>query len=164
LFHNPPIITKEHIMPRFPTREADIAQLGKRLISGMRENAEDFPASPVGADEIEAYLAAFQEQSDAAASAQGTATEAVDAKGEALQTLTEGMRAVLRYAEDAVKYDRGKLLKPRMERTEDSIRTRGPGPGGHPGGKTRRARVGSTGVEEAGRWWPGCRIPRTNAP
>ena len=96
-------------MPRFPTREADVAQLGKRLISGMRENAEDFPASPVGADEIEAYLAAFQEKSDAAASAQGAATEAVDAKGEALQILTEGMRAVLRYAEDAVKYDSGKL-------------------------------------------------------
>jgi hypothetical protein len=109
LLHNPPFISKEHIMPRFPTREADIAQLGKRLISGMRENAEDFPASPVGADEIEAYLAAFQEKSDVAASAQGAATKAVDAKGKALQILTEGMRAVLRYAEDAVKYDSGKL-------------------------------------------------------
>ncbi len=96
-------------MPRFPTREADVAQLGKRLISGMRENADDFPSPPLGADELEAYLAVLQEKSNAAASAQGAATEAVDAKGEALQTLTDGMRAVLRYAEDAVKYDSGKL-------------------------------------------------------
>jgi hypothetical protein len=79
------------------------------MISGMREHAEDFPAPPFGADEIEAYIDAFQQKSDAAALAQGAAAEAVDEKGEAFQTLIDSLRAVLRYAEDAVKYDSAKL-------------------------------------------------------
>ena len=96
-------------MPKFPTREAEVASLGKRMISGMREHAEDFPAPPSGADEIAAYLDTFQQKSDVAGLAQGAAAEAVDEKGEAFQTLTDSLRAVLRYAEDAVKYDSAKL-------------------------------------------------------
>jgi len=96
-------------MPRFPTREADVAILANRLISGLRENADDFPAPPHAADQLEATADAYEESSDAAVSAQGAATEAVDVKAAALQKLTEQMKAVLRYAEDAVKYDNGKL-------------------------------------------------------
>ncbi len=96
-------------MPRFPDREADVASLAKRLISGLRENTEDFPSPPHGAEELEAILDAYEVSYDAAVLAQGAATEAVDVKGEALQTLTERMKVVLRYAEDAVKFDRGKL-------------------------------------------------------
>jgi len=96
-------------MPKFPTREADVASLGKRMIGGMREHAEDFPSPPFGADEIAAYGNAFQQKSDVAGLVQGAAAEAVDEKGEAFQTLTDSLRAVLRYAEDAVKYDSAKL-------------------------------------------------------
>ena len=96
-------------MPTFPTREADVVSLGKQVISGIREHADDFPAPPFGADELEAYIDTFQQRSDAAGLAQGAAAEAVDEKGAALETLTASLRAVLRYAEDAVQYDSGKL-------------------------------------------------------
>jgi len=96
-------------MPTFPTREADVVSLGKQVISGMREHADDFPAPPVGVDELEAYIDTFQQRSDAAGLAQGAAAEAVEEKGAALETLTASLRAVLRYAEDAVQYDSGKL-------------------------------------------------------
>ena len=96
-------------MPTFPSREADVVSLGKQMISGMREHADDFPAPPFGVDQLEAFVDTFQQKSDAAGLAQGAAAEAVDERGEALQTLTASLRAVLRYAEDAVMYDSAKL-------------------------------------------------------
>ena len=96
-------------MPRFPTREADVASLAKRLISGLKEHADDFPSPPHDADEIEVTLDAYQASLDAAVLANGQASAAVHAKGEALTMLTDRMKTVLRYAEDAVNFDSGKL-------------------------------------------------------
>jgi hypothetical protein len=79
------------------------------LISGLREHSDDFPSPPHGADELESTLDAYEASYDSAVAAQGAAAEAVDVKGAALHTLTDRMKVVLRYAEDAVKYDRGKL-------------------------------------------------------
>ena len=44
-------------MPRFPTREADVASLANRIISGLREHAEDFPNPPHAADQLQASAA-----------------------------------------------------------------------------------------------------------
>jgi hypothetical protein len=96
-------------MSRFPTREADVASLANRLVSGLREHTEDFPNPPYAADDLEATLKAYQDSYDAAVSAQGTAASAAEAKRQALDTLTERMKVIIRYAEDAVSYDSGKL-------------------------------------------------------
>jgi hypothetical protein len=96
-------------MPRFPSREADVASLANRIISGLKEHAEDFPNPPHGPDELEATVNAYEESYDAAVLAQGAAAAAVDTKGKALETLTDRMKVVLRYAEDAANFDSAKL-------------------------------------------------------
>jgi hypothetical protein len=58
---------------------------------------------------LEASLSAYQEKLDSVVRAQSAAAVAVDEKAETLGKLTNGMKAVLRYAEDAVNYDGGKL-------------------------------------------------------
>jgi hypothetical protein len=96
-------------MPRFPTRESDVDSLAQRIISGLRDNAEDFPSPPISVDELDASLNAYTEKVDAVVQAQSAAGVAVDEKAEALEKLTDEMKAVLRYAEDTVNYDGSKL-------------------------------------------------------
>ena len=96
-------------MPKFPTRESDVDSLAQRIISGLRDNADDFPSPPHGADELQASLDAYTEKVDAVVRAQSATAVAVDDKADSLDKLTGEMKAVLRYAEDAVDYDGGKL-------------------------------------------------------
>ncbi len=98
-------------MPRFPSRESDVAALATEIINGLRNHAEDFPAPPLGVEDLQASLDAYMVTHEAAVEAQGAAAEAFDDKDEALQSLIDGMRAVLRYAEDATQYHDGKLKK-----------------------------------------------------
>ena len=100
---------KEDTVPRFPSRESDVASLANRIISGLREHTEDFPNPPYGPDEMEATANAYQESYDAVVLAQGAAAAAIDTKGQALETLTDRMKMVLRYAENAVNFDSAKL-------------------------------------------------------
>lgn len=96
-------------MARFPTREADIAALAGDIVHGLTEYATDFPSPPLAPADIQAALDSYIKTREAGVVAEGTAAEAFDAKDEAMQNLTEGMQAVLRYAEHAAKSDEGKL-------------------------------------------------------
>ncbi len=96
-------------MARFPSREADVAALASQLITGLTEAADDFPAPPRAPADLQAALEIYRTAREAAAVARSTAEEEKDVKDDALDNLIDDMRAVLRYAEDAVDGDNAKL-------------------------------------------------------
>ncbi len=96
-------------MAKFPRREAEVAVLASEIISGLTENADDYPSPPLGSAELQASLDAYRASHDAAVSAQAAAAEAFDVKDEALEQLSDQMRLVLHYAENTVKDDEVKL-------------------------------------------------------
>ena len=46
-------------MAAFPEREADIARLAHDIASGLAAHPDDFPAPPVGAEEIQQSIAEY---------------------------------------------------------------------------------------------------------
>ena len=96
-------------MGRFPRREADVAALASQIITGLTENAEDFPSPPRTVDELQASLDSYKRMLEAAVVAEGAAAEAYDEKDDGLESLTEDMKLVLSYAENATRNDPAKL-------------------------------------------------------
>ena len=96
-------------MARFPTRENDIAALANELIEGFTNNSEVFPTPPVPPEELTAALQAYWEVREAAAKAVATAKNAYNAKDEALEQLTDAMKADIKYAEVTVDDEEGSL-------------------------------------------------------
>jgi len=96
-------------MARFPKSEAEVAVLAQRIIHGLTANPEDFPTPPVVPDELQTALAEYIAARDAAATSAAAAAQGTAAKDEALQVLTDQMKADLRYAENTHNYDHGKL-------------------------------------------------------
>lgn len=96
-------------MARFPEREAEVATLASQIITGLTENAEDFPAPPITPDTLMATLEEYRRAHDAAVLAQSAAAEAFDVKDRILETMRDDMRLILHYAEHAVGQDEVKL-------------------------------------------------------
>ena len=95
-------------MAAFPVREADILALAQSIIAGMTDNP-DYPSPPLSPTELRARLDAFSGSSDAQASAQSAAQQATETKHADLEELIAGMKAMLHYAEDAVRGNDAKL-------------------------------------------------------
>ena len=96
-------------MARFPSREAEVFALAQGMMSGLAANAAVYPSPPVTVAELGAAFGAYMTANSAAVAAQAAAEQATAAKDEALQTLTDGMRADLRYAENTVNFDDDQL-------------------------------------------------------
>jgi hypothetical protein len=96
-------------MARFPKSEAEAAALARRMITGLTEGTEEFPAPPVPPQEIEAALAEYDAAKDAALAADGAAREKYAVKDEAFEKLVDLMKADLRYAENTVRHEPEKL-------------------------------------------------------
>ncbi len=92
-------------MARFPKSEAEIAALARRMITGLTEATEDFPAPPVTPEQMQAVLTEYDSAKDAALAADGAAAETFAVKDEVLETLMDLMKADLRYAENTVRHD-----------------------------------------------------------
>ena len=95
-------------MARFPKSEAEILALGQSMATGLAANAAVYPAPPVSVANLGAALSAYVTAKNAATAAQA-AEQATATKDEALQTLTDSMKADIRYAENTVNYDDDKL-------------------------------------------------------
>ena len=115
-------------MGRFPSREAEVAALASEIVFGLRENVDDFPSPPVGADELQAILEAYRTAHEVTVRTQGAAAEATHDKDEVLEQLTDAMRGVLRYAEHAVKSDDAKLKSIGWQGRKDPSEILPPGP------------------------------------
>jgi hypothetical protein len=96
-------------MAQFPKSEAEIAALAQDMIGGLTTYADDFPSSPVQPPELQTALDAYITAREAAVAGSAAASQGTAAKDEALQGLTDLMKAALRYAENTTRYDDGKL-------------------------------------------------------
>ena len=88
---------------RFPQTEPEIAALALRVVQGLRQATEDFPAPPVPPDELEARLGTFNTADAATVVTHTTFREQHVVKDEALEDLVDGVKADIKYAEIAVR-------------------------------------------------------------
>lgn len=96
-------------MARFPTTEPEVVTLAQKVIAGLQAHATVYPTPPLEAEALDGLLQNFVTRQNAATEAQAAAAQATTAKLEALRALTEGIKSDLRYAENTVNDDDGKL-------------------------------------------------------
>lgn len=88
-------------MPRFPESEAEILRLAKFIVEGLRTAESDLPSPPVTADELEARIEAVDAVAAATVVAESTLREHHAVKDREIESLVDGMKATLKYAEVA---------------------------------------------------------------
>jgi hypothetical protein len=98
-------------MARFPSTEPEIAALALVLADGLAAAPEDFPTPPVPAADLQGMLDAYRTALIAAVGAETEARQHHALKDDALETMVDGMKANLRYAEVAVRNDPEKLQR-----------------------------------------------------
>jgi len=98
-------------MSRFPQTEPEIAALALVVAQGLREAAEDFPAPPISADELQARLDRYNAATAATVAAQNGLRVQHAEKDEALEHVVDGLKADLRYAEVTVRDQPEKLTR-----------------------------------------------------
>jgi len=96
-------------MARFPDREAEVKALAQNIVTGLAANAADFATPPVASAALQALLDSYITLCDEQVAALAAAEQATATKKAGLEELTTAMKAVLRYAEDAVNRDDAKL-------------------------------------------------------
>jgi hypothetical protein len=98
-------------MASFPRTEAEVLELAKTVIGGLEGAPDQFPEPPVEPARLEAAMEAFEKAKAAAVQAAATAKQRTKEKAQALATLTEMLKADLRYAEIATDGDHPKLTR-----------------------------------------------------
>jgi len=88
---------------RFPRSESDIATLAVRVVDGLTNAAEDFPAPPVSPEELRGKLDSFKTADTATVAAKTELRNQHEEKDEALDELVDALKADLGYAEIAVR-------------------------------------------------------------
>lgn len=96
-------------MAQFPRTEPQVIVLAQDISAGLTANTAVFPAPPVPPADLQNRMTDYITARDAAVAAAAAAEQAIAAKNEALQALTDDMKADLRYAENTVDYDDDKL-------------------------------------------------------
>lgn len=92
-------------MAQFPSKEAEIAALARQMVSGLEANDATYPNPPVEPKDLDEALEAYLTTREDATAARAEASQAVAVKDEALQALTDAMKADLRYAENTVDFE-----------------------------------------------------------
>nr|VFK56715.1 MAG: Fibronectin type III domain-containing protein [Candidatus Kentron sp. TUN]VFK65670.1 MAG: Fibronectin type III domain-containing protein [Candidatus Kentron sp. TUN] len=96
-------------MAHFPKAETKIQSLGHEMVTGLSTHTDLFPAPPVTAEALEVALTAYTKAAETATDLRAEAEHATATKDEALQTLTDDMKMVLRYAENVTHFDDASL-------------------------------------------------------
>ena len=96
-------------MPRFPKKEADIAALAEWLWRGLFGNRPVYPQPPVHPISLRFKAIIYSRYRENLIAKQAVAEAATTVKNEALEDLTEAMKADIRYAENTVNFDDNKL-------------------------------------------------------
>ena len=96
-------------MAEFPLRENEILGLAQRIIDGLRDNPEVFPAPMVDADRLEEVREEFNQARARARRVHTEAKKATKDKCEALDQLKSDMKTALRYVEYMSRSDDRKL-------------------------------------------------------
>ncbi len=80
-------------MANFPRKEADVATLAAQIISGLAENADDFPSPPLDPAVLQLSLDDYKKKHYAVVDARATVGLACGAKDKALKKLIDEMKA-----------------------------------------------------------------------
>ena len=110
---------------QFPRSEADIAALAQLVALGIEQAVDDFPSPPVPAPDLRAKMAAVQAARAAAVTAESAFKEQHAIKDEAIEDLTDSLKANLKYAEYAVRDQPEKLSDSPVEQARGRRRARG---------------------------------------
>nr|VFK13855.1 MAG: Fibronectin type III domain-containing protein [Candidatus Kentron sp. LFY] len=94
---------------KFPSIEAKILDLGREVSAGLAANTDVYPAPPMSVADLDAAIAAYEAAKEALVAAQAQAKLALEEKDRVLDALVGGIKSELRYAENTVDYDDGKL-------------------------------------------------------
>nr|VFJ94075.1 MAG: Fibronectin type III domain-containing protein [Candidatus Kentron sp. LFY] len=94
---------------KFPRKEADILNLAQEMLAGFNAHADIYPAPLFGTADLEAAMAAHTAAKNAELTARSAWEKTVADKNEALQTIVEGMKRDIRYAENLVDFDDAQL-------------------------------------------------------
>ena len=96
-------------MAKFPRREDGIVALAGEMSAGLTANPTVYPAPPVAPLDLETAMGTYIAAREAAVAEAAAAEQATTTKEEALEGLTDAMKADLRYAENTVDFDDDKL-------------------------------------------------------
>nr|VFJ67060.1 MAG: hypothetical protein BECKFM1743C_GA0114222_104444 [Candidatus Kentron sp. FM]VFJ68746.1 MAG: hypothetical protein BECKFM1743A_GA0114220_104823 [Candidatus Kentron sp. FM]VFK17130.1 MAG: hypothetical protein BECKFM1743B_GA0114221_104623 [Candidatus Kentron sp. FM] len=96
-------------MANFPRAEFKIQSLAHEIVAGLQAHTDLYPSPPISTEDLDKALAAYTGALDAAIDLQAQAEHATATKDEALQTLVDDMKMVLRYAENVTHYDDASL-------------------------------------------------------
>lgn len=96
-------------MARFPSKENDIVTLAGEIRDGLESNAALYDAPPISFDGLEDLITAYNNANAQVIAAEAEAKLKHDAKDDALDNLTDGMRSILNYAENKVQGDDAQL-------------------------------------------------------
>jgi hypothetical protein len=96
-------------MPRFPEKEAEIAALAELLWRGLWSNRPIYSNPPVHPISLRFKAIIYSRYRENLIAKQAVAEAATTVKNEALEDLTEAMKADIRYAENTVNFDDNKL-------------------------------------------------------
>ncbi|MGK7903091.1 MAG: fibronectin type III domain-containing protein [Hormoscilla sp.] len=98
-------------MPRFPTREDEIASLANDIIIGLENNPSLLTAPIVDIPTMRASLENYRTAKVKVTAAQAAVKEAVEEKDELLADLVEEMKQIIRQAENETQYNDTSLKK-----------------------------------------------------
>ena len=96
-------------MAQFPRTEPEIKVLAQSIVTGLTDNAAMYAAPPMTPVALQAVLDSLITLGDECVAARAAAEQATVTKDAGLEELEDAMKAVLRYAEDAVSYDDANL-------------------------------------------------------
>ncbi|MCK4998927.1 MAG: fibronectin type III domain-containing protein [Anaerohalosphaera sp.] len=96
-------------MARFPKTEADTMALATNMMSGLSANVAIYPAPPVSVIDLAMAMNGYGTAKNDQNAALAAAEQATIDKDLAFETLSDGMKTDIRYAENTVNYDDAKL-------------------------------------------------------
>jgi hypothetical protein len=96
-------------MARFPTKEAEIAELAERLYRGLLDNNAIFSQPPVHPILIRMRKLTYQSRHNTFMAVRAAAEQKIADKDTALENLIDALKSDIRYAENTVNFDDDKL-------------------------------------------------------
>jgi hypothetical protein len=103
------VVPRRNPMARFPETEAEIIALARRIAEGLINFPQDFPSPPVTATELLARVDVVTENQLAVVESRAATRQLTATKRKSLKGLKAEMKAILRYAETAVRRQPRKL-------------------------------------------------------
>nr|VFJ55221.1 MAG: Fibronectin type III domain-containing protein [Candidatus Kentron sp. FM]VFJ55785.1 MAG: Fibronectin type III domain-containing protein [Candidatus Kentron sp. FM]VFK10971.1 MAG: Fibronectin type III domain-containing protein [Candidatus Kentron sp. FM] len=94
---------------KFPSSESKLLNLAREMAAGFTANAEVYPAPPVNAADVDLLITGYVGAKEGVAEARAQVSRAQESKEEAIEALRGAVKRNLRYAENTVNYDDGKL-------------------------------------------------------